>query len=354
MRAAGLLLLPRALLRPSTPTAPPPRCHTIATAPALDTTLEALAERYDAFLIDQFGVIHDGAQAYEGAVDAMSYLQRRGRKVVIISNSSRRKGDTVARLRSMGFGPVDGGDVASSDGSVPAISVVTSGDIVFDGLCDDPAEPPFTGLGDRCLVFGNGADDAEYVAGCGRAAADADTADFILARGLFTIVGEGGVSGAYSAAEEERALQTALKRAPGGLPLLVANPDEVRPDGADSPMPGQLARRYESLGGADVRRVGKPHGLIYERCRAALGAAGLPSSARVLAVGDSLHHDVLGAARHDIASLLVCNGVHSAELGVAQGGDGEPDAAALEALLRRFAAESDAAPTHVMRAFRLA
>ena len=64
-------------------------------------TLEALAERYDAFLIDQFGVIHDGAQAYEGAVDAMSYLQRRGRKVVIISNSSRRKGDTVARLRSM-------------------------------------------------------------------------------------------------------------------------------------------------------------------------------------------------------------------------------------------------------------
>ena len=81
----------------------------------------------------------------------------------------------------------------------------------------------------------------------------------------------------------------------GGLPMLVANPDEVRPDGADSPMPGVLARRYEAMGAADVRRVGKPHPLIYEACRAKLAAAGA-ESARVAAVGDSLHHDVLGAS----------------------------------------------------------
>ena len=52
--------------------------------------------------------------------------------------------------------------------------------------------------------------------------------------------------------------------------MLVANPDLVRPDGKDSPMPGQLAARYRALAAelglppADVREVGKPHALVYE------------------------------------------------------------------------------------------
>ena len=95
----------------------------------------------------------------------------------------------------------------------------------------------------------------------------------------------------------------ALARKPGGLPLLVANPDLVRPDGKDSPMPGRLAQRYEAMGAKDIRLVGKPHPLIYEACRAKVDAAGLASGARIAAVGDSLHHDVLGAARTNPACM---------------------------------------------------
>ena len=85
-----------------------------------------VCESYDCLLLDQFGVIHDGTTAYDGAVSAVAELQRRGKKIVIISNSSRRRGDTVARLRQMGF--------AISDDDV-----VTSGDLVFEGLLAEHA-----------------------------------------------------------------------------------------------------------------------------------------------------------------------------------------------------------------------
>ena len=272
-------------------------------APPSLSSLSSVIDRYDCLLLDQFGVIHDGKTAYEGAVAAVSEAQRRGKKVVIISNSSRRKGDSVARLRSMGFGPVE--DDTNPEG-IPPISVVTSGDLVFEGLCATEGviastgldATPFDGLGVRCFVFGNGEEDEQYVRECGKVASPIDQADFVLARGLFSMLGAGPdmlrqPAAPYTAEGEAEILGTALAR---GLPLLVANPDEVRPDGKDSPMPGQLARRYKEMGASDIRLVGKPHALIYKACRAELAAAGLPPTARVAAVGDSLHHDVLGAA----------------------------------------------------------
>ena len=64
------------------------------------------------------------------------------------------------------------------------------------------------------------------------------------------------------------------------------------------------------MGASDIRLVGKPHPLIYEACRARLAEAGIPSEgARIAAVGDSLHHDVLGAARNGVDSVFICSGV---------------------------------------------
>ena len=157
------------------------------------TTLQHLTEEYDAFLLDQFGVIHNGKTAYPGAVDAVRSVQRAGKKIVIISNSSRRRGDTIARLVSMGFGPCEGEDgklVGECEEALPPISVVTSGDLCFGGLSEGE-RPPFDELGTRCLVFGNGEDDEEYVRECGRVASPVSQADFILARGLFSVLGAG-------------------------------------------------------------------------------------------------------------------------------------------------------------------
>ena len=154
-----MLLLPTLALTFS-PRAPPPRC---CAAPKVGSLLET-ADNYDALLLDQFGVIHDGKTAYEGSVAAVRELQKMGKKIVIISNSSRRRGDTVARLLSMGFGPVQGESreflnlSGGRDAELVPISVVTSGDLVFEGLLAGTA-PPFDDLGIRAFVFGNGDDD---------------------------------------------------------------------------------------------------------------------------------------------------------------------------------------------------
>jgi len=42
-------------------------------------------------LLDQFGVLHDGKNAYPTAVEAVRKLSVSGRKVVILSNSARRE-----------------------------------------------------------------------------------------------------------------------------------------------------------------------------------------------------------------------------------------------------------------------
>jgi len=337
-----------------------------ATTPVLTSSLLKLVEQYDALLLDQFGVIHDGKVAYAGAVDAVRAVQRMGKKIVIISNSSRRRGDTVARLLSMGFGPVEGENgellhppasegVDSAEALVP-ISVVTSGDLVFEGLSASDA-PPYADLGPRCFVFGNGAEDEQYVRECGKVASPINQADFVLARGLFSMLGAGPdllrqPAAPYTLEAEAQILSQALAR---GLPLLVANPDEVRPDGADSPMPGQLARRYRAMGAADIRLVGKPHALIYEACRRELRRAGLaPESARVAAVGDSLHHDVLGASQNGFDSIFICGGVHYQELQVPQAQAVPPSPERLNALLAKFAEETGGVlPTHTLAGFSL-
>lgn len=348
------------------PRSPPARCSAVVAPPPL-ASLPALAERYDAFLLDQFGVIHDGADAFPGAVEAVSFLLAQGKRIVIISNSSRRKGDTAARLRRMGFGPVEDEDGPEAPigyepdpfaglGIYNPIRIVTSGELCFEGLRAGRAAP-FAGLGPRVFCFGNGADDEEYVRECGLVPAPIGAADFILARGLFTVLGAGPdllrqPALPHSDELETEVLRAALARAPGGLPMLVANPDEVRPDGADSPMPGVLARRYREMGGADVRLVGKPHPLIYAACRDKLAAAGVGDELRVAAVGDSLHHDILGAARNGFDSILVCGGVHCQELGVPPAQGVRPEPARLSALLRGFAEETGGvAPTHVLASF---
>ncbi len=120
-------------------------------------------------------------------------------------------------------------------------------------------------------------------------------------------------------------------------------------------MPGQLAQRYKEMGGTDIRLVGKPHPLIYNACNAQLEAAGVDTAnARVAAVGDSLHHDVLGAHRNGVDSIFICGGVHYGELGVPQAQNVPPEGERLAALLDGFAEETGGIrPTHSLAGFAL-
>ena len=53
---------------------------------------------YDGFIFDQFGVMHNGAVALEGAPALVDRLAAAGKKLGILSNSSKRKEWTLREL----------------------------------------------------------------------------------------------------------------------------------------------------------------------------------------------------------------------------------------------------------------
>ncbi len=244
--------------------------------------LAPLAARYDGFLLDQFGVLHDGRMLFAGVAAALERLKAMGRPVVILSNSGKRSAVNEARLAELGLAREF------------YAGLVSSGEVAWQGFREGRSAP-FSELGRACLFFSRGGDrsaveglDLELLEGPA-------SADFVFLSGL---------DPHPAAAERCRALLSEARLL--GLPLLCSNPDltAIESDGLAS-APGRFARDYAEAGG-QVHWVGKPAPLIY---RAALRRLGLPP-ARVLAVGDSLDHDIAGAVGVGLEAALVTGGIH--------------------------------------------
>jgi HAD superfamily hydrolase (TIGR01459 family) len=231
------------------------------------TTLAALAERYDCFLVDQFGVLRDDDQAYPGANEALLHLKALGKAIIILSNSGRSGDYNAERLVRLGF------DRKGFD------RFLTSGDVAHDILA---AEAAGRAGRTRCLTISSGGDrnladslDFESVE-------DAALADVVI------------ISGSEAAARR-------------GVPCYCTNPDrhKLSKGGGVAPGAGSIALAYEDLGGP-VRWFGKPHPAIYRHAQALLKT--VPAE-RIVCIGDSLEHDIAGAAGAGLSSCLVRTGI---------------------------------------------
>jgi hypothetical protein len=67
------------------------------------TSVTEVLDSCSGILLDQFGVLHDGRTPYPHAVGAVRALARAGKRIVVLSNSSRRSGGTIGKLVAMGF-----------------------------------------------------------------------------------------------------------------------------------------------------------------------------------------------------------------------------------------------------------
>ena len=100
------------------------------------------------------------------------------------------------------------------------------------------------------------------------------------------------------------------------LPLVRANPDIIVDRGEHRLFcAGALAQRYTELGGHSIYS-GKPHAAIYELALAQLAELkGAPlDPKRVLAVGDGVATDVLGAEQAGLDCIFVTGGLAMAEV----------------------------------------
>ena len=256
------------------------------------TGLGEIAAGYDGFILDLWGVLHDGARPYPGAVATLAALKAAGKRVVVLSNAPRRAALVEARMIEIGLPPGLWDHVHSS------------GEEAWQHLArrDDPF---YAALGRRCYHIGPARDnnmlrgiDLERVG-------DVAAAEFIL--------NTGPSDWDETVAQYEPLLVAAVAR---DLPMVCANPDlVVIHHGRRSICAGAVAERYAALGGR-VRWHGKPFPSVYATCFALLGIA---DRSRVLAIGDSLRTDIAGAEAAGIDSVLVVGGIHAEELGLAPG-----------------------------------
>lgn len=264
---------------------------------------------YDGIVLDLWGVIHDGRKPYPGVGDTLAKLRDGGKKVVMLSNAPRRAFAVIDGMTGMG---IDRGLYTD---------VLSSGELAWRAL-ERRDDPWIAALGRRCLHVGPDR-DLSLMEGLGLTIIEAPEAGaFVLNTGPWR--------------DEERVsdYEPLLKAAAGaGMPMVCANPDiEVIRGGKRIICAGALARRYAELGG-DVRYFGKPDPEAYRAC---LDLMGVSDPARILAVGDSLSTDILGARRAGLDAVLVTSGIHAEELGLAPGE--APDPARLAAACARAGA----------------
>ena len=289
-----------------------------STVPAIDG-LAAIADRYDGFILDLWGCLHDGLSPYPGTPDALRRLRALRKRVVILSNAPRRAAVVSATMAAMGLTD----DLYDE--------VLSSGEEAWLAI-EARREPFHAALGRRCLLIGPERDRGMVEGNGLEPVASVGAADFILVTGP-------RLDG-MSVADHEVELADAKAR---DLKMLCANPDfEVMKGATRLVCAGALALKYEQLGGV-VRYHGKPYPSIYALC---LGRLAISDRRRVLAIGDALRTDIAGAASGGIDSAFIPGGIHGPQLGVSMGELPEP------ARLGRLYGGSGTSPSLTLTAFR--
>jgi HAD superfamily hydrolase (TIGR01459 family) len=287
----------------------------IANVPPTIDGLRSIISRYDLVLCDLWGVMHNGVHAIPGANDAVMRAREAGATVMMLSNAPRPGPVVMKQIEGYGV-PKSAYD-----------DVVSSGDVTREELMARP--------GARVFHLGPARDLPNYD-GLDVTLADVDHADLVVCSGLF--------NDAEDRPEQYRGILTRIKSR--GLTMICANPDILVERGHRLVWcAGAVAAIYDEIGGKTIY-AGKPHPQIYEIALArAAKLRGKPvEKKRVLAVGDGLRTDILGAVKNGFDSIFIARGIHAADL---MGDDGAHDS---EKLMQAFG-ETGATPTGVMREF---
>lgn len=229
------------------------------------------------FIVDLWGVVHDGVRVFDGVLEALAALKARDRRVVFLSNTSRAGSGVDAMLEKLGVqrclydhvltsGDLGLAAVASPSGSLAHLKGAAWFQIGAGEMLEWIAPPVF------------------------RPAHEVEGAQAILGVGILPL----GVP----ATGTRRALEAGLSRE---LPFICANPDrKVRIGGRDYVAAGAVADIYEEMGGK-VLRFGKPDSHLYVQILRSMDV--LPHEA--VALGDTLETDIPGAQSTGVLAVLV-------------------------------------------------
>lgn len=246
-----------------------------------------ISDSYMGCIIDDWGVLHDGEDAFPGTVDCLKELKERKKHVIILTNDRKNVDEKKAQLKKMGIGP------SLYNHIVTPLTVIQEGLIEQkEGVFEDIGKNAYviTRRGDLSMLEGTGVEAVD----------DIEQADFVLLLGMDYPM--------KTLEHYDPVIRRAIQRR---LKAVCADQDSKSLIGTNFLLgPGLLARRYQDAGGI-VYNMGKPHSIIYKHCIELFREKEI-YPAHIVMMGDTMAHDVLGAASVNIDTCLFKSGLHAA------------------------------------------
>ena len=260
-------------------------------------SLADLSGRYDAVFCDLWGCLHNGQTAFPAAVAALQGFRAEGGKVVLLTNSPRRKSSVIKQLDTLSV-PKDAWDIIATSGDAAQMGMLSGAvghKIHHIGAPKD--EVFFTDFAEDLQAYAKTQPPITRVA--------LKDAEGIVCTGLFDDLTE--------TPDDYRAALLLGKTL--GLPMLCANPDIVV-DMGDKRLycAGALAQAYEQMGGTALY-FGKPHPPIYDLARRRLAELMGQADPQILCIGDGIATDVQGGISEGLDTLFITGGLAAEEFG---------------------------------------
>ena len=243
----------------------------------LDTAgLSSIVHNYDLLYIDLWGVIHNGIELYESAINTLKELKKNNKDFVLLTNAPR-PNETVRNF-------------LSKMGMLEELRnhVFTSGEAALNYLKKSYSSKKFFHIGPpRDFELFNPFKKNK--------SSELANSDYLLCTGLFD--------------EHEKDLNfyKDLLEMHTYKKMICTNPDLIVDRGNVRELcAGSVAMVFEKMGG-EVIYFGKPYAEVYNQSIDNL-------EKKILAIGDNLNTDIKGANLLNYDSLLISNGIHKLEI----------------------------------------
>jgi HAD superfamily hydrolase (TIGR01459 family) len=228
---------------------------------------------YDTFIIDLWGVVHNGVKLNSKAIHAIENLIKNNKKVVFLTNAPRPCSVVKKYLLSLGMK------------EYLLKNIMSSGEAAMDALKKERFGKLFFHLGPN--------KDNEIYINIKENKSTIDKCDFILCTGLI------------EDKEKDLDYHKNLLKNYSFKKLVCTNPDLIVHRGeAAEYCAGTIAKLFETIGGESVY-FGKPYKDIYTMC--------FSNNEKIIAIGDNLNTDIRGANNMDIDSIFISEGIHRSE-----------------------------------------
>lgn len=244
-------------------------------------SLKEIADKFDTFFVDMYGVIWDGTDVYPGVKEVFADLRGQGKKIIILSNATTVSPHFMDKMSAKGF--VKG---------VQYDDFITSGDLLASKLAKGYFEKI---AGKKNYTF--------YIIGRNNPLLFFDVFEhqiYDLKRADLVYISSLTVNGIIPLTLDRflPELQAAVVLQ---KPAVCANPDLFAFKGDIKHCTGGSAAEWYENHGGRVEMIGKPYPELYEYAM----RRSKTKAERCVMIGDALRTDILGANRVGMQSVLI-------------------------------------------------